>query len=145
MIHLKYLLYIIIACVLIFILYILISKFFNLIVKLDEKYEKSKTPKNNTNTDYSKIIYDKYKYCNTEHGKKENSDTIHKEKQEETFPECLTILGFTKYPNDIDEIKTRYKKLTKIYHPDSGGTEEEFQRINKAYEESLALSKYNKH
>jgi hypothetical protein len=35
---------------------------------------------------------------------------------------------------DIDSLKKMYFKLAKRYHPDAGGTKEEFQRLQKEYE-----------
>lgn len=45
-----------------------------------------------------------------------------------------TILGF--FPEQspsLDEIKSRYRFLTQIHHPDAGGMAEIFQPINDAY------------
>lgn len=36
--------------------------------------------------------------------------------------------GFT-----IKDVKKAYRKLSKIHHPDAGGTEENFKRLNRAY------------
>ena len=35
--------------------------------------------------------------------------------------------------NTIDEVKTRYKTLAKIFHPDMGGTTELMQALNAEY------------
>jgi|GEM_PF-4363640 len=53
----------------------------------------------------------------------------------------LSILGLNDRSN-IDEINNTFRKLSKIYHPDSGGNSEMFQRIVKAKE---WLIKYYKH
>jgi DnaJ family protein A protein 2 len=50
------------------------------------------------------------------------------------------ILGISKSATD-EEIKTAYRKLAKIYHPDKGGDKNKFQEIQKAYE---TLSDSNK-
>lgn len=55
------------------------------------------------------------------------------------LPDCLVVLGFTKIPEDKNLIKARYWKLSKIYHPDMGGTQEEFERINKAWDEARKI------
>ena len=97
------------------------------------------------------IIYEKYDTFNYKQQEKQQTQKKQSKKEQEIysskqneFPDCLKILGFTKYPSNNDEIKVRYKKLIKIYHPDNGGTEEEFQRISKAYNEAMLLSIYKK-
>lgn len=42
------------------------------------------------------------------------------------------ILGIARNATDA-EIKTAYRSLTKIHHPDKGGDEEKFKEINEAY------------
>jgi hypothetical protein len=44
--------------------------------------------------------------------------------------EFFDIKGLT----DIDSLKKSYFKLAKVYHPDAGGTKEQFQRLQKEYE-----------
>lgn len=39
--------------------------------------------------------------------------------------------------NDIDALKKEYYKLAKKYHPDAGGTKEQFQNLQKEYEDLL--------
>lgn len=87
---------------------------------------------NNTNT-YKK---------NTNNTNRTSSDSKKepiKEPKKEQIPECLTILGFTKIPEDKNDIKVRYRKLSKVYHPDMGGTQEEFQRLSMAWDEARKL------
>ena len=38
---------------------------------------------------------------------------------------------------NVPKIKSSYKKLAKIYHPDVGGDEEKFKRLNDAHEQML--------
>lgn len=47
--------------------------------------------------------------------------------------------GILKIPNNSTEkvIKTAYRKLVKIHHPDKGGDKKHFIKIQKAYEELL--------
>lgn len=40
---------------------------------------------------------------------------------------------------DSDHIKAQYRKLAKQYHPDAGGTDEDFQRLGQLYAEALKL------
>lgn len=44
--------------------------------------------------------------------------------------EFFDVKGLT----DIDSLKKSYFKLAKIYHPDAGGTKEQFQKLQKEYE-----------
>jgi len=48
------------------------------------------------------------------------------------FKEALEVLGILSY-SSANEVKKRYLKLSKIYHPDKGGDKEKFEKINKAY------------
>ena len=49
---------------------------------------------------------------------------------------CFKALGFTDFPTK-EEIKSRYKKLSKALHPDNGGSEEEFVVLTQNYEKCL--------
>ena len=44
--------------------------------------------------------------------------------------EFFDIKGLT----DIDSLKKSYFKLAKVYHPDAGGTKDQFQRLQKEYD-----------
>jgi hypothetical protein len=44
--------------------------------------------------------------------------------------EFFDLKGLT----DIDSLKKAYFKLAKVYHPDAGGTNEQFQKLQKEYE-----------
>lgn len=44
-------------------------------------------------------------------------------------PECLRALGFEEIPADVEEVRARYKTLAKQLHPDAGGSEEAFIRL----------------
>jgi len=37
----------------------------------------------------------------------------------------------------IDKIRSAYKKMAKVYHPDLGGNEEKFKQLNEAHEQML--------
>lgn len=49
-----------------------------------------------------------------------------------TTKECCDILGVSAGATQ-DEIKKSYKTLAKKYHPDAGGKQEDFVRLNEAY------------
>lgn len=48
----------------------------------------------------------------------------------ENFYEILQLQNFA----NLDEIKSKYKQLIKLNHPDKGGKAEDFEKIKKAYE-----------
>lgn len=52
--------------------------------------------------------------------------------------ECFIDLGFDSIPTE-KELKARYRQLAKENHPDRGGNPEEFEKINKAYSDSLKI------
>lgn len=58
------------------------------------------------------------------------------------FPECLSRLGFDRYPANTDEIKNRYKDLARRCHPDMGGNAEDFRKLKEAYDMCIELPEY---
>lgn len=52
-----------------------------------------------------------------------------------TFRDFIKISGLfdTSIINDIDQLKKEYYKLAKKYHPDAGGTKEQFQALEAEY------------
>ena len=61
---------------------------------------------------------------------------IHKEDEEYASESCWDILEIKK-TFDESVIRKAYHTLALIYHPDKGGTEKEFRKINEAYEIAL--------
>lgn len=53
------------------------------------------------------------------------------------IPECFTILQFNTLPATEKEITDRYRQLSKVCHPDSGGSAEMFQRLTVAKDEAI--------
>lgn len=53
-----------------------------------------------------------------------------------TLPECFAVLQFDALPT-AEEIKERYRQLSKSSHPDSGGTAEMFKKLTDARDEAL--------
>ena len=49
------------------------------------------------------------------------------------FEKALKVLGLTPFVT-YDEIKKRYRELSKKLHPDFGGSAEDMDRLNRAYE-----------
>lgn len=50
------------------------------------------------------------------------------------LPECFVALGFEEIPADVEEVKARYKTMAKQMHPDAGGSEEAFVRLQQMAE-----------
>jgi len=46
--------------------------------------------------------------------------------------DSFEYLGLS-YPVELYELKSRYRELARIYHPDKGGSSEEMQQLNTAY------------
>ena len=55
-------------------------------------------------------------------------------------PSCLEKLGFAQMPT-AQELKSRWKQIAKVSHPDAGGDEVYFVSMKTAYEEAEALVK----
>ena len=48
-----------------------------------------------------------------------------------------------KEASNIEELKRVYKKLAKKYHPDLGGSEEDFKKLNSFYQELLSKNQFD--
>lgn len=57
---------------------------------------------------------------------------------------CFLDLGFTEMPNNEEEIKSQYKKMAKVMHPDAGGNDESFKSLTINYEKCLEILEKNK-
>lgn len=53
------------------------------------------------------------------------------------IPHCMKSLGFTEIPTDVEDIKSRYKALAKQNHPDSGGTNEAFVKLQENAKQAI--------
>lgn len=55
--------------------------------------------------------------------------------------ECMEFLGLKigelLHKSKVESIRSSYKKLAKIYHPDVGGDTEKFKRLNEAHQRML--------
>lgn len=60
------------------------------------------------------------------------------------LPSFIKYLGFEEIPSNEDEITARYKNLAKQMHPDVGGNEDDFLKLNKACEDSVRYIKTSK-
>ena len=74
---------------------------------------------NNQNTTYSNNT--NYQYYNQNNESSRDSDN--KDDEFQFFAGCA----------NWDQVKTRYRELMKIYHPDAGGHEEASKKINAEY------------
>lgn len=52
---------------------------------------------------------------------------------------CFAVLGFTAKPETKEQVKEQFRNMAKVMHPDSGGSEEQFQRLVENYEHCLNL------
>lgn len=57
------------------------------------------------------------------------------------MPVFFKVLGFEQIPSSEEEIKTRYRNLSKTVHPDMGGSAEDFNNLTKASEQCLQYLK----
>jgi hypothetical protein len=60
------------------------------------------------------------------------------ERKQNARPECFKILDVDSTATE-KEIKSAYRGLARIVHPDTGGNPEEFKRVRKAYDEALVI------
>lgn len=52
------------------------------------------------------------------------------------YQEALRFLNL-EYPITQDDVKSAYRRLARIYHPDAGGSDELFKRLTQAYKVAL--------
>lgn len=52
-------------------------------------------------------------------------------------PSFFRFLGFDDIPTEPEEVRTRYKTLTKQMHPDTGGDPEDFKKLQRAAEQGM--------
>ncbi|WP_413284398.1 hypothetical protein [Vibrio sp. MA40-2] len=116
-------------------LFILFSLLYIFVKRLYRNNKNTKATNLNLQiVEQSKKIKTLQKHLSLAHSRlKKNQDDINKSKQEQSLTIACAVLGFRApyVPNEKD-IKLRYKKLSRIYHPDAGGSDEEMQRLNAA-------------
>ena len=76
----------------------------------------------------------------THSGEKGNNDTWRKQadrmrRRYETADESLQLLGLTALPATLQELNKARRKVMLKAHPDQGGSEEQAQKINNAYDQ----------
>ena len=52
-------------------------------------------------------------------------------------PSFIKYLGFQQIPSGPEEIKERYRTLSKQMHPDTGGNPEDFQKLKEVAEKAM--------
>lgn len=48
------------------------------------------------------------------------------------IPECFIKLGFAEMPATVKEVQARYRSMSKVLHPDQGGSEKDFEELRAA-------------
>lgn len=56
-------------------------------------------------------------------------------------PSFFRFLGFDQIPSGPEEVKARYRALAKQFHPDAGGTQEDFEALKRAAEQAMKYFK----
>lgn len=66
--------------------------------------------------------------------RRSSSSSSGSKKRSKGYPRnAYKVLGLT-HPSTLAEAKSAYRKLAMKYHPDKGGTKEQFGQVQKAYE-----------
>ena len=52
---------------------------------------------------------------------------------------CFAALGFSSRPDNAEEVKTQYKRMAKVMHPDAGGDKDAFVTLEVHYRRCLEL------
>ncbi len=52
---------------------------------------------------------------------------------------CFASLGFFRRPESAEEVRSRYRQLAKVMHPDAGGDADAFQALRGNYRKCLEL------
>lgn len=62
----------------------------------------------------------------------------------EKLETCFVALGFSRRPESAEEVREKYRRLSKAVHPDTGGDAEAFQALTENYEKAMAAMKGEK-
>ena len=57
------------------------------------------------------------------------------------LPRCFAVLQFTERPQSAEQVNEAYRRLSKVLHPDKGGTAEQFRNITEARDQALEYFK----
>lgn len=53
------------------------------------------------------------------------------------IPEFFSFLGFTSIPSSTAEVEKQYRKMAHAFHPDTGGSDESFTKLQQAKEQAV--------
>lgn len=70
----------------------------------------------------------------------QNNKQQNKIYQKPEIPDCIKYFGFKSIPSE-DELKIKYRELAKKMHPDMGGNTDDFEILNKNYQDALLVCK----
>lgn len=56
-----------------------------------------------------------------------------------TLPSFCVVLGLDHIPVSEEEVHRQFKKMAAVFHPDKGGTDEDFQKLTAAEEQALSF------
>ena len=62
----------------------------------------------------------------------------------EKLETCFIALGFSRRPTSAEEVREKYRRLSKAVHPDAGGDAEAFQALTENYEKAMEEMKGEK-
>ena len=88
-----------------------------------QNYDNQNYQHNTNNANSDNRSYHSYSNNSDYHNEGSNHDSDDPESEFQFFAGC----------NDWEQVKTRYRDLMKIYHPDAGGNEEASKKINAEY------------
>lgn len=55
----------------------------------------------------------------------------------QNIPSCFVAMQFQVIPENANTVQERYRKLAKVAHPDTGGSAEQFEALQKAYRQAM--------
>lgn len=55
----------------------------------------------------------------------------------QSIPSCFVAMQFQVIPENANTVQERYRKLAKVAHPDTGGSAEQFEALQKAYRQAM--------
>ena len=59
----------------------------------------------------------------------------------EKLETCFVALGFSRRPESAEEVREKYRRISKAVHPDAGGDAEEFRLLTENYEMAMEAMK----
>lgn len=97
----------------------------------EKKMERLKQEDKELEDYIKKLMHEEYARLQRE--KEYIRDKAQKASADQSKLNAIKLMGLSDSPT-IEEAKRAYRRLSKIHHPDAGGTQENFIRLTKAYE-----------